>query len=81
MSSQTLNEEIGNIDNLKHETRGVNECNSNNWEELIASLRSFRDQGAENYKRLTAEILTRVKLYEVIRDCAEKAHPEETHPF
>jgi len=72
MTSHTLDEEMGNIDNLKHEIRGVTKCNNNDWEELIGALRSLCDQGAENYRRSTAEILARVKLYEVIREIRQE---------
>jgi uncharacterized protein YhaN len=72
VTSRTLDEEIGNIDNLKHQIRGATKSDSNDWEKLIVALRSLRDQRAENYKQLTAEILARVKLYEVIRELRQE---------
>jgi uncharacterized protein YhaN len=71
-TSQTLEEEMRNIDNLKHEIRGVTTCKSSDWEELIIALRSLRDKEVGNYRRLTAEILAKVKLYQVIRELRQE---------
>jgi len=71
-TSQTLEEEMSKIDNLKHEIRGASNCKSNDWEELIIAQRSLRDQQAENYRQVTAEILAKVKLYQVIRELRQE---------
>lgn len=47
---------------IAQETRS----DSGDWEELIAALRRLREQEAERYRRLTAEILAKAKLYAAI---------------
>lgn len=71
-TSKALNEEIDKIDNLKYEIRGATNCESNDWEELIAELRTSHERRVDEYKKLTAEILAKVNLYKVISELRQE---------
>jgi DNA repair exonuclease SbcCD ATPase subunit len=71
-TSLALKNEEENLGQLKVRIAQETRSDSSDWEELIAALRSLSEQETENYKRLTAEILAKVKLYGVIGELRQE---------
>jgi hypothetical protein len=71
-TKQALNEEIEKLDKLK--TRIVQETGSEStdWEELINALRDRRDEKAQGYIQVTAEILAKIQVNAVIQEFREE---------
>jgi uncharacterized protein YhaN len=71
-TEQALKEEIEKLDKLK--TRIVQETGSEStdWEEQINALRDRRDEKAQRYMQVTAEILAKIQVTAVIQEFREE---------
>lgn len=71
-TSQTLNNEEESLGQLKARIAQETHSDSGDWEELISALRSRREQVAEEYRQVTAKILAKVSLYQVIQELRQQ---------
>ena len=71
--TEDLRQELQNLDKLKSliaQKTGLDR--SDDWEDLISALQSKREEVANNYRNLTAQILAKLQVYAVIQELREE---------
>ena len=69
---QALDGEMGRLEQLKVRIIQETGSKSTEWEDLITALRDKREQTAEEYRDITAEILAKVQVNAAIEEFREK---------
>lgn len=67
-----LDEELGRLEHLKVRIKQETDSQSTEWEILINELREKREQIADEYRDITAQILAKVQVNIAIEDFREK---------
>lgn len=67
-----LDEELQKLENLKARIAQETRLDSPDWEDLITALREKRENVANSYKFVTADILAKVQVYAVIQEFREQ---------
>lgn len=69
---EELQSELKNLENLKREIKTEIKSDSSDWGELINVLQEKREKTAREYKEKTAEILAKMKVFNVIQSLREE---------
>lgn len=69
---EALQEEINKLDRLRNRIAQETVSESTEWEELITALWDKREEKAQEYRQVTAEILAKVQVNAVIREFREE---------
>ena len=67
-SEHALSEQESELKQLKARVSQETDSESSDWEELITLLRDKRDEAAQEYRQLTAEILAKIQVNTVIQE-------------
>ncbi len=68
VAGTALENEEDKLGELKIRVSQATDFESSDWEELITVLRDKREEAAQEYRQLTAEILAKIQVYTVIQE-------------
>ena len=89
-ADDALSEQESQLDELKARVSQETGLTSSDWEELIAALRRIREEAAERYRQITAEILAKIQVFAVVEELRKQENrriaeglqrPELTEPL
>ena len=70
--TEALDHELQNLDQLRVRIAQETHLDSTEWEELITALRTRREEIAQEYRCMTAEILAKIKVNTIIQQFREE---------
>jgi hypothetical protein len=70
--TKTLTEELAKLNILQARIAQETGLKNTDWEELITALRDKREEVAQEYREVTADILAKILVYSVIQKLREK---------
>lgn len=70
--TRTLEQELGNLNQLRARISQETNLDSTEWEELITALRTIREKIAQEYSCITAEILAKIQVNIITQEFREE---------
>ncbi len=71
-TSDLLEQKLRDLERLKSRVSQEAHLESDNWEELITALQEKRDDKAQQYKQVTAEILAKIQAFKIVQEYREE---------
>lgn len=72
VTTEALEKELQKLEHLRTRIAQETRLDSTDWEDLITALRDVREEVAEDYRLVTAEILAKIQVNTVIKEFREE---------